>query len=56
MSFTKSFNTQFMPVDVIFPLKKMPFENIECYAPNNEKEYLLFWLPKLYAVSQWFGR
>lgn len=45
MSFTKSFNTQFMPVDVIFPLKKMPFENIECYAPNNEKEYLLFDYP-----------
>lgn len=42
MSFSKSFNTNFIPYDVIFPLKKLQFENTEFYAPNKEKEYLLF--------------
>lgn len=42
MSYSKPFNTNFIPYDIIFPLKKLQFENTEFYAPNKEKEYLLF--------------
>lgn len=42
MSFSKPFNSSFIPYDVMFPLKKIQFEDSEFYAPNKEKEYLLF--------------
>lgn len=42
MSYSKPFNTSFIPYDVIFPLKKMKYEHTEFYAPNKEMEYLFF--------------
>ncbi len=32
----------FIPKDVIFPLKKMTFENFEFFAPNKPEEYIKF--------------
>ena len=42
MSYSKAFNTSFIPYDVMLPLRKMKYEHTEFYAPNKPLDYLLF--------------
>ncbi|MBO6273910.1 glycosyltransferase [bacterium] len=45
-SFTRRYiNNNFIPADVILPLKKIKYENTEFYAPNKPKDYIIFEYP-----------
>ncbi len=41
-AYNRKFNTTFIKKDILFPLKKVTFENTQFYVPNKPEEYLAF--------------
>ena len=39
-SYTRKWNTDFIPADIIFPLKEVDFENAKFFVPNKPEKYL----------------
>lgn len=40
--YTYDLNNSFIPYNVVFPLKKISFEGLNCYIPNQPNQFLNF--------------